>query len=144
MRCVSKTVQKIGFLPFAREIGIFFRAEKGPGEAMIIMIISFFKILGDFFSFFACVFVRFFLLLKKSKLSKIVQNWKERINAQSALFTIISYVKNQYIAISQIFLWVFSSKISTLQFCEFFRQKSEHCNFPDFFYEFFFGNWRDY
>jgi len=51
MRCVSKTVQKIGFLPFAREIGIFFRAEKGPGEAMIIMIISFFKILGDFFPF---------------------------------------------------------------------------------------------
>jgi len=67
MRCVSKTVQKIGFLPFAREIGIFFRAEKGPGEAMII---SFFKILGDFFSFFACVFVFFFPSFKKIKIEQ--------------------------------------------------------------------------
>ena len=111
---------------------------------MIIMIISLFKILGDFFSFFACVFVRFFFFLSFKKI-KIEQNCpklkRKNFNAQSALFTIISYVKNQYVAISQIFLRVFSSKISTLQFprlfCEFFFVNNQNIAISQIFFEFF-------
>ena len=112
---------------------------------MIIMIISLFKILGDFFSFFACVFVRFFFLsFKKIKIEQNCPKLKRKnSNAQSALFTIISYFKNQYVAISQIFLRVFSSKISTLQFprlfCEFFSSTIRTLQFPRFFLNFF-GN----
>eukprot|EP00093_Oithona_nana_P004253 04253.XXX_203511_203822_1 [CDS] Oithona nana genome sequencing. len=96
---------------------------------MIIMIISLFKILGDFFSFFACVFVRFFFpSFKKIKIEQNCPKLKRKnFNAQSALFTIISYFKNQYVAISQIF-------------CEFFHQKSVPCNFPDYFASFFVNN----
>lgn len=110
---------------------------------MIIMIISLFKILGDFFFLFCMRFRSvFFPSFKKIKIEQNCPKLKRKnSNAQSALFTIISYLKNQYVAISQIFCEFFHQKSVPCNFpdyfASFFRQKSEHCNFPDFFLNFF-------
>jgi len=84
----------------------------------------------------------FFPSFKKIKIEQNCPKLKRKnFNAQSALFTIISYFKNQYVAISQIFCEFFHQKSVPCNFpdyfASFFRQKSEHCNFPDFFFGFF-------